>query len=589
MRFFQSNESPGMHHRFDPLTRRSLILLLLLIATWATPVAAQLPLTGGDGDSAEAAIDRASPRATMNSFMALAEKAGEDASRWEKAAQCLAVPTTLQAQAAERAEALHEVLQKLEPHPDQLLDKATIERTGSSEYCFFPRDQHHAWLAEQLPGGSDAYQALKAHPITLVRADDGQWVFSEQTVREVPALQQTLQAVPATGQLNGWEKILRRLGPTFERTSAWGWLGLLIAVVLGVVLGRVAKAVLNRLANRFGKTSWGLRSTVLHDAAAPTSLLILTIGLTIGRRLIYVQEDGSVERVLASTLELLYFLAIGWFIYNLVDTVELALKRVTAKRNHKLNESVIPMVRRTLRVFVVIILLLLIAQNVFQMNITGLIAGLGVAGLAISLAAQESVKNVFGSLTVFFDKAFAVNDFITFGQYTGTVEEIGFRSTRLRLLNGNLVTIPNMKFIDGDIENIGVRPYIRRVMDITITYDTPPEKIREAAEIVRDLLNNDSEIVEQGKFDMTNFPPRIAFDDLNDASLNIKAYYWYQMNKDPNRTYWTYLDHCELVNRKLVERFDEAGIEFAFPTQTLHLAGDEKRQLSVRVIQESGS
>ena len=585
-------KATGMAASLVSVSRIRLVIgLALTLVAWlalgATPASAQNPLSAGGPQPAEAELDRSSPRATMATFMAIAAEAEDQSNQWQRAAQCLAVPQTLQAQASERAEALYSVLSKLEPHEQQLLDATTVERTGATHFRFFPRDQHHAWLAEQLPGGANAYQALKAHPIELVRNEAGQWLFSEQTVREVPALQQNLAAVPAGGELNSFEKALRWLGPTFERTTKWGWLGLLLAVAIGVVLGRIAKAIFNRLANRFGKTTWGLRSTVLHDAAAPASLLILTIALTIGFGLIY--KEGTVQRTIEGTLELLYILSIGWFVYNLVDTVEFTLRRVTAKRNHKLNESVIPMVRRTLRVFVVIVLLLLIAQNVFNMNITGLIAGLGVAGLAISLAAQESVKNVFGSLTVFFDKAFAVGDFITFGTYTGIVEEIGFRSTRIRLLNGNLVTIPNMKFIDGDIENIGARPYIRRVMDITITYDTPPEKIQQALEIVRDLLNNDSDVVEQGQFDMTNFPPRIAFDELNNDSFNIKAYYWYQLNKSPERTYWTYLHHCELVNRKLVERFEQAGIDFAFPTQTLYLAGDDKRQLSVRMLQQNSS
>jgi len=576
-----------MHHRPTTLLSPAtcLIALITLFATLGS-AAAQNPLAATAESEQPDQLDRASPRATMLTFLSLTQQAGDDAAKWGRAAQCLEVPGELTDQAIERAQSLGDVLDKLDPQPAQLLDQQTVEQTGATRFRFFPRDEHHAWLAKRLPGGAAAYQALAEHPIILVRDDAGAWRFSAETVRNVPALQQGLADVTAIGGVSFYERALNWLGPTFERTSMWGWLGLLVAVFVGLVAGRVAQALCNRLAQRFGRKTWGVRSTVLHDAASPASLLLLTIGLSIGLSLIYQEPGGSVERAVRGTIQLLYILSIGWFVYNLVDTVELALRRLTAKHDGKINESVIPLVRRTLRVFVVIVLLLLIAQNVFHMQITGLLAGLGVAGLAISLAAQESVKNVFGSLTVFFDKAFAIGDFITFNTYTGIVEDIGFRSTRIRLLNGHLVTVPNMKFIDGDIENIGARPYIRRVMDVTITYDTPPEKIKEAADIVRDLLNNDPEVVEQGRFDMTNFPPRIAFDELNNDSLNIKAYYWYQLEKNPDRGFWTYLDHCELVNRKLVERFEQAGIDFAFPTQTLHLAGDDKRRLSIRMLRD---
>jgi MscS family membrane protein len=563
---------------------RRILLSVALLCLLAPVAAAQNPLTGADAQTQAESIDLASPRATLQSFLTLTDDAAPgETEKWARAAQCLTIPGELANRGTERAKLLREILIKLDAQPEELLSRQIVEQAEKTRFTFFPQAQYHAWIGPHLAEGV-TLETL--HPIVLTRGTGGEWRFAESTVRQLPALRQHLEPVPAKGDISGFNRVLNWLGPTFERTSGWGWLALLGAILVGLVAGRVAKTVLNRLAHRFGQKTWGVRSTVLHDAAAPASLLLLTIGLTIGLQ--FIHREGTVESVTRGTLQLLYILALGWFVYNLVDTVDLALRRVTQSRNHKINESVIPLVRRTLRVFVVIVLLLLVTQNVFGMSITGLIAGLGVAGLAISLAAQESVKNVFGSLTVFFDKVFSVGDFITFGSYTGIVEEIGFRSTRLRLLSGHLVTIPNMKFIDGDIENIGARPYIRRVMDITITYDTPPAKIDEAVEIVRDILTNDETVVREGQFDMTNFPPRIAFDGLNADSLNIKAYYWYQLNKDPNRGYWTYLDHCQTVNDRVVKRFEDAGIEFAFPTQTLYLAGDEKRRLTVHQASEDG-
>ena len=189
---------------------------------------------------------------------------------------------------------------------------------------------------------------------------------------------------------------------------------------------------------------------------------------------------------------------------------------------------------------------------------------------------------------MFFDKPFLVDDFIVFDGFTGTVEEIGFRSTRLRLLSGHLATIPNMKFIDGNVENISKRPYIRRQMDVTITYDTEPDMIEKAVDILRDVLN-DPEVVEMGKFTMEDNPPRISFNELNSASLNIRAYYWYQLADDKDRGFFTFLEHAQIVNMKLFRAYGEAGIDFAFPTQTLYLAGDPSRELQVSIHNTSSS
>jgi len=541
----------------------------------------------------------------MDSFLALAEQAAlGDEAKWAAAAQCLAVPDALGKPGPERAKLLYEVLTKLEAEPGQLPDQTTVQQAGESTWQFFPRILEHSWVSEQL----DSVEKLgQLTPIVLARQESGNWLFSEQTVQRIPDLAANLANLKPRATEDRFAQmsaqVMSWVGPSVDRTDWWQWVALLIAVAAGLVLGKIVQWVCNRIADRLERKTGFVRASFFRSVASPASLTLFTLGLAIGVTFIHTQP--SVERWLASIHKLLFLIAAGWFFYNLVELVDIALRRAidhanhkkatkkagrkpTTPANNKINEMVIPMIRKMLRIFVVVVVVLTIASSIFQLNITGLIAGLGVAGLAISLAAQESVKNFLGSLTVFFDKPFVLGDFITFGEYTGVVEDIGFRSTRLRLLTGHLVTIPNMKFIDGDIENIGARPYIRRVMDIPIPYDAPAEKLDEAVSIVEHVLNRDPAVVEQGQFDMKHFPPRISFDEFNDASLNIKAYYWYQFNGHGDRTYWTYLDHCQLVNRKLFEQFERAGIEFAFPTQTLYLAGDSKRQLDVCVLQSDG-
>jgi MscS family membrane protein len=204
---------------------------------------------------------------------------------------------------------------------------------------------------------------------------------------------------------------------------------------------------------------------------------------------------------------------------------------------------------------------------------------------------------------IFLDKPYRVGQRVKVLGQDGTVESIGLRSTKIRLLTGHLTSIPNEKMATVEIENIGRRPYIRRLFNVTITYDTVPEKITRALEILREILSLPEMVASEtthGTEDLADtvfaeeeaeyqlhpnkainypgFPPRVSFNELNADSLNILVIYWYH---PPN--YWDYLEHATWINLQIMERFKAEGIDFAFPTQTLHMAGDEKRPINIGV------
>jgi len=279
-------------------------------------------------------------------------------------------------------------------------------------------------------------------------------------------------------------------------------------------------------------------------------------------------------------LLLLYSLAVFWYAFNLVSVVEVVLTRITAKTTSTLDEQLVPLIRKALRVFLVVIGAMFIVDNVFNQDIGAWLAGLGIAGLAVSLAAQDSLKNLFGSLTILLDQPFQLGERIVFGGYDGVIEEIGFRSTKVRTLTGHIVTIPNSNIVNDPVENIGRRPSIRRLMNVTITYDTSREKIEQAVQILRDILEEDGirEPIHQ-TINGSEAPPRVYFNDFNAESLNIFLMYWYAPP-----AYWDYMDHAQRLNLRIFEEFEKAGLEFAFPTQTLYLAGDPKRELAVKML-----
>jgi MscS family membrane protein len=378
--------------------------------------------------------------------------------------------------------------------------------------------------------------------------------------------------------LDGIAKISPGFAEVLRATPWWGWGMLLVSIFIAVALGKITQNLVRSIGRRLVSRGWNARGLLFTSGAGAINLAIISIGLSFG--LAWIVLTPEVSAVLQKILAFLYTLAIGWYIYNLVDLISIALQRLASHTESKLDDAIVPLVKRSMRIFVVVVFFLFVAQNIFGANISAWLAGLGVAGLAVSLAAQDSIKNLFGSITIYLDHTFSVGDRIVFDGNDGAVEEIGFRSTKLRLGDGSLVTIPNSKIVDGSVRNVQRRPNIQRVFDIGITYDTAPDKIERAIQIVKDVLH-EPDI--ESDFDKQKNPPRVAFDELKKDSLNIKVWYWFN-----STDYWNYVEHAQRVNLRLIRAFADAEIEFAFPSHTVYLAGDERRQLSLRMARANG-
>lgn len=370
---------------------------------------------------------------------------------------------------------------------------------------------------------------------------------------------------------------------TLWQANTWDdWMFLLGAILVGLVVGRVFAFGLHRLGSAMEKRRWPGRAHLFNDAANPLALLLLTLAIEVGLRRITM--GPHLESFTERTIAMLIAVAVFWYLFNLIGLVDVALRRVTRRTRSELDNQLVPLIRKALRIFLVIIAILFILDAIYDADIGAWLAGLGIAGLAVSLAAQDSLKHLFGSVTIFMDRPFQVGSFVKYADTWGTIEGIGFRSTRLRTLDGHLMTIPNGNIVNDNVSNVGLRPYIRRIIDITITYDTPPEKIQEAIDIVDAMFREQGlkeNVWAEGVDDphaAENFPPRVFFSGFNDASLNIQVWYWF---RPPD--WWAYLAHATRFNLELFKRYNAAGIDFAFPTQTVHLAGDEQRPLNIGV------
>lgn len=255
--------------------------------------------------------------------------------------------------------------------------------------------------------------------------------------------------------------------------------------------------------------------------------------------------------ITAITVVALYFLT------KLLDVLFSIWREHARRTETRLDDQVIPILSKVTKFFIWTVGILLILQNLGY-NVTSLLAGLGIGGLAVALAAQDTLTNFFGALAILVDRPCHVGDRVQVEDVDGTVEAIGLRSTRIRTLDGTLVSIPNRMLANAKINNIAKRPTIKNMFTVGVTYDTSYEKLQEALRILRQILG---EHPSTDRF-------WVYFKEFGPYSLNILVVHWCK-----HTDYEKFLQATEEINLEIKRRFEEAGIEFAFPTQTIQLEG----------------
>ncbi len=347
----------------------------------------------------------------------------------------------------------------------------------------------------------------------------------------------------------------------------WRFAALLVVLLTTLAAARTVQFIIQgNAAKRTQKIGTNILSLVLESLAKPTYIAVLSLGLYICKLCLFFNDQAGIRVSIGQSwlkiVQLLAAIAVAYALYRLVDVAEYYLGNAVGKTETVLDDMLVPVVRKSLRITIAIISALLIAENIFGAeNIKSLLFSAGVGGIAIALAAKDTIANFFGSITIFADRPFHINDMVKIGDYFGPIEEVGFRSTRLRTLEGHLITIPNSVMANEKIENVGNRPFIRRTATITITYDSGFDKTQRAVEIIKDVLADTPQVNTDA-----DRPFRVYFSDFGNCSLNIYVSYWV---KPPD--YWVFKEVNEKINFEILKRFDAEGIEFAFPTQTLYL------------------
>lgn len=418
------------------------------------------------------------------------------------------------------------------------------------------RPEGHA--DDGLPANLDRVGSIDGADILVERGSapggSREWRFAESTVRRIPELYQRYGYGRLGDLLPSW-----MFEFSFLEIQLWQWLGLLLLVGLAWPLSAIGAwvvfVVLRPIAAR---TETRFDDELLRATRAPLRL-VLAVGF-VGAGSLVLALSVPAYGYLGHVVRAAAIVAVTWFGLRFVDIMAGAVRTHLEETGRRAVVSVVPLGRRVAKVFLGAIALVVVLQNV-GLDVTGLIAGLGVGGLAVALAAQKSIANLFGGVSLIADQAVRVGDFCKFGGQLGTVEEVGLRSTRVRTLDRTLVTIPNAEFSEMQLENFAARDRIRLHATLGLRYETTPEQLRYLIAEIRRLLVAHPKITET--------PARVRFVNFGAYSIDLEIFaYVATTNFDE------FLQVREDVFLRLMDIVEKAGTGFAFPSQTLYLGRD---------------
>lgn len=341
-------------------------------------------------------------------------------------------------------------------------------------------------------------------------------------------------------------------GNTLE---SWGISILIIlgAVVVVKLISLFSRKVLKPFITR---TPNHLDNVIYYSLESPIKFAVMLLGIWIAiHRLVY--PDNFVKAI-DNAYRILIVLDITWVFARLIGgLLEIYLRKDSTGQTHKM----MPIIKRTALVLVWIIGIVMALSNI-GVNISALLGTLGIGGIAFALAAQDTVKNIFGAFTIFTDKPFNIGDTIRVDSFEGTVIDVGARSTKIMDYDKRIITFPNYKITDANIINISSEPKRRVVLNLGLTYDTTPEKMKEALDILKAIPER-VENVSSNPSDTT-----AVFTNYADSALVIMYIYFIEKQGD-------ILGVTSNMNMEILSSFNKAGLEFAFPTQTVYIQKDE--------------
>jgi MscS family membrane protein len=339
-----------------------------------------------------------------------------------------------------------------------------------------------------------------------------------------------------------------------------GRLGLSFLIVFVVfILRRLFSTVLLSTVRKLAsQTKTDLDDILIEAVHKPVEYLTVIIGLGVSLWILGLPvEPIDLQHVAAILIKVLLTLDVLWLLFRILDAVSIFLLAAAQKTDSKLDDQLIPLFRKSSKVFFGILAFVMLIQNLGY-SVSGLLAGLGIGGLAVGLAAKDTLANVFGSIAILLDHPFAVGDWIKGSNFEGVVEEVGFRSTRIRTFAKTQVSIPNHALANMTVNNFSRMPRRRISFNLGITYKTTAAQMDEAVTGIRQILSDMPEI--HNDFFLVNFT------DFGTSSLDILVYCF------TKTTDWAdYLQVRQDLLLKIMSYLESLGLEVAFPTRSIYL------------------
>ena len=479
---------------------------------------------------------------------------------YDRAIECLDLSLEGEDTARANADKLSGILNRVERVAYRTYPTADeIAAAGIDEYLFFPRSEHR-WME---------YRADVGDPkIILARTNDGTWKFSAKTVEGIGDLydlvSEDLDVLAGLADERDRSLTLRLEGELprslvtnkFLTLKYWQWIGLFGLILIGVILDLCVRFLAAMFSRRIIARKEGEATTeTIRKTVRPFGLAVAALFWLVAIRLLDLPSEAL--KVLLPAVRFFVMLAGVWAAFRVTDLMAEFFASKAAKTETKIDDLLVPLVRKTVKIFIFIFGLIYIADSL-KIEIAPLLAGLGIGGIGFAFAARDTLENFFGSVTVIVDRPFQIGDMVQIGDVEGTVEDLGFRSTRIRTFYNSLVTIPNGNLVRANVDNFGKRRYRRWKTHIAITYDTPPEKIEAFCEGIRELIR-------LHPYTRKDYY-QVWLNQFGPSSLDVLVYTFYEA---PDWSTELRERHRLIVD--IIRLADRLGVAFAFPTQTLHL------------------
>jgi len=347
----------------------------------------------------------------------------------------------------------------------------------------------------------------------------------------------------------------------FLGASKWHYILALLVLILGFALKKFLEVVVIRwLLKVFSRTSIKYDEMVVEALGKPLSAFVIVGCVYLATSIIALDLD--LNHVSWLLIHKTYLVAVGavivWALYRLVDVFASYLDDAVSADDSSVKGQFVPVIKQSLRIFTVIIGLLTILASL-DVDIKAMLGGLGIGGVAIALAAQDAVGNFIGTLSIFTDRPFKVGDWIIVGdKIDGNVEQIGFRSTKVRTWPKTLMSIPNKVLATEIIDNWSRMNKRRVKMTVGVTYSTTPEQMETLVRRIREMLTQDDGVNQEFML--------VRFTDFGASSLDVFLYYFTKSVK------WAeHLEVRERVNLSIMRIIRDMGLSIAFPTRSIHV------------------